>query len=87
MTRSVSPPSSSPLAAVIGVKSVDDDIVKTGASDEELDELDAKEAAQFKADVQGHRHHEVSRGFFVRPDTLFSPHVLHYRFINEQFLR
>ncbi|CAN0461016.1 unnamed protein product, partial [Scytosiphon promiscuus] len=34
--------------------------VKNGASDEELDELDAQEAAQFKADVQGHRHHEES---------------------------
>lgn len=72
MTRSVSPPSS-PLTAVIGVKTVDDDIVKTGASDEELDELDAKEAAQFKADVQGHRHHEVGLGFVVRPDALCSP--------------
>lgn len=59
VAKSVSPPSSSPPAAVIGVKTVDDG-VKNGASDEELDELDAKEAAQFKADVQGHRHHEVS---------------------------
>lgn len=26
---------------------------------EEMDELDAREAAQFKADVQGHRQQEV----------------------------
>lgn len=88
VARSVSPPSSSPLAAVIGVKTVDDGTVKNGASDEELDELDAQEAAQFKADVQGHRHHEVNFIFLVRPEALFSPpHVLHYRCKNGYFFR
>lgn len=38
---------------------------------EELDELDAAEAAQFKADVQGHRHHEVHFALLVPPDHLF----------------
>lgn len=59
VARSVSPTSPSPLAADSEVKNVDDDLNQNAAPDEEMDELDAKEAAQFKADVQGHRHHEV----------------------------
>lgn len=41
-------------AAIHDVKKASDGIPPEG-----LDDLDAAEAAQFKADVQGHRHHEV----------------------------
>lgn len=63
MARSISPTSPSPLAANTEVKTVADEHLQNAAPDEEMDELDAKEAAQFKADVQGHRHHEVGLQF------------------------
>lgn len=61
VTRPVSPvPSDPPAAAAIEAEIVVGNKVHDGVPREELDELDAAEAAQFKADVQGHRHHEVT---------------------------
>lgn len=58
--RSGSPAPSMPRVAEdeVGLDAVRHD--KVSLPVEEMDELDAAEAAQFKADVQGHRQQEVS---------------------------
>lgn len=62
--RLASPESSDLHAAEVETSTVGRD--KVAIPSGEMDALDAAEAAQFKADVQGHRHQEVSRACVVK---------------------
>lgn len=59
MARQASPASLRPPPAEVEVTAVGDDTANDARPPDELDEMDAAEAAQFKADVQGHRYHDV----------------------------
>lgn len=62
-------PESSDLQAVeVETITVGHDKVAMPSGD--MDALDAAEAAQFKADVQGHRQQEVSHAFVVKTSSL-----------------
>lgn len=61
VVKLASPVSSDTPACKVEINSASDTKMIDGISSEKLDEMDAAEAAQFKADVQGHRQHEVGR--------------------------
>lgn len=64
MPRLASLASSDPQAAKVEPCTVGHDKVTVPSGD--MDALDAAEAAQFRADVQGHRHQEVGLFFFAK---------------------